>query len=250
MMTVLNHLEILRRPVCRVRRMLLLTLLAYCLPGVSLPAQAQPPRGSQTNQEDLRREALNWLDEYLTSQVLLKKEDSARIRETVSQMSPSQLQDWLEKTQKIRAFLESDDWQDTNTWLREFLRVQAIYSDEEIETLKDKISKADPDELLEILEDIEAKHNSLRSMHRASNQNRQAELKARDAMIKQQSAAAAAARKSSGGSRPLFGSTQGKAANKYTASKGYRPPRPLITSNEVAREAVQRQVFPGWRRGW
>jgi hypothetical protein len=113
-----------------------------------------------------------------------------------------------------------------------------------------KISAADPNELLEILEDIQRKHNSLRSMHKASERNRSASLKARESTIKQQQAAAKAARKSYGGSRPLFGKSQGSAANKYTASKGYRPPRPLITSKEVARETVRRQIFPGRGYGW
>ena len=210
-------------------------------------ARAQEP---QADQQDLRGVALDWLDNYLTKQVLLKREDVAKIRQTVSQMSPSQLEDWLNRTVKVRDFLESDEWQETNAWLREFLRVQAIYSDDEISELKDRIAAADPDELLDILEDIERKHRSLRSMHSASERNRQASLKARESTIKQQEAAAKAARKSYGGSRPLFGNSQGHAANKYTASKGYRPPPPLVTSREVAREAVRQQVFPGRGYGW
>lgn len=237
--------------VYRMSRLLLVLALLCCLHVAAVPAQAQTPRSSQPKQQELRREALDWLDHYLTNQVLLKREDITKIRQTVSQMSSSQLEDWLAKTQELRAYLESDGWQDTNNWLREFLRVQAIYSDEEIEALKEKISAADPAELLEILEDIQRKHSSLRSMHRASDQNRSASLKARDATIKQQQAAAKAARKSSGGSRPLFGKSQGGAANKYTASKGYRPPAPLITSRQVARGVVARQVYGGWgRRGW
>jgi hypothetical protein len=237
--------------ICRKGWLALVPALLCCVSVAAVPAHAQTPRNSQPSQQDLRREALDWLDQYLTNQVLLKREDMTKIRQTVSQMSPSQLEDWLTKTQELRAYLESDAWQDTNNWLREFLRVQAIYSDEEIEELKEKIAAADPAELLEILEDIQRKHSSLRSMHRASDQNRSASLKARDATIKQQQAAAKAARKSSGGSRPLFGNSQGGAANKYTASKGYRPPRPLITSRQVARGVVARQVYGGWGgRGW
>ena len=49
----------------------------------------------------------------------------------------------------------------------EFLRVQAIYSDAEIEQLRDEVYAADADQMLAILKRIQAKHEALVWMHGA-----------------------------------------------------------------------------------
>ena len=45
------------------------------------------------------------------------------------------------------------------------------------------------------------------------------------------------------GSRPLYGSTAARASSARHRSSSYRTPAPLITSREVARQAVRREVY-------
>ena len=74
-----------------------------------------------------------------------------KIRAGVAQMSPSQLEQWLAQTKDLRAYVESEKWQDTKTWLRGYLRVQAVYSDAEIQRLRNDLINADAAQMLALL---------------------------------------------------------------------------------------------------
>ena len=69
--------------------------------------------------------------------------------------------------------MESEKWQDTKVWLREFLRVQKMYSDAEIAQLRTDLINADATQMLAILKRIQAKHDSMVWMHQASDKSRQ-----------------------------------------------------------------------------
>lgn len=194
--------------------------------------------------EELKQGTLLWLDKYLADSALMSEEDTGMIREAVAKMSPTQLRKWLEETRELSERVESPEWQDTKRWLRGFLRVQAIYSDKEIEQLRRDIRNADADEMLAIMQRIQAKHQSLVRMHQASEQTRESQVQQRDATVAKQ-AAAAKSQPSRPSSLPLFGSgfSQGK-----TRSSGYQPPPPLINSRDVARGTVWTEVWGG--SGW
>jgi hypothetical protein len=216
-------------------------------------AQVGDRRFSDDNLTDAERRetTLLWLDSFLTESNLLRQEDISKIREAVSQMSPSQLREWLEQTKQLREYVESEQWQETKQWLREFLRVQAVYSDEELQKLRDEIVQADADQMLAILKRIQAKHDALVWMHQAAQRNRQVEVAERDAHVAQQSAAADAARASAaavGG--PLYGGgAAGGGARR--PSVGYTVPRPLIDSREMSRAAVWSELWgPGFILGF
>ncbi len=183
-----------------------------------------------------------WLDKYLTDSELMRKEDVAKIHEAVGNMTPSQLEQWLKQTEQLREYVESPQWQETKRWLRSFLRVQAIYSDKEIQQLRNEILNADAGQMLAILKRIQAKHASMTWMHQASEKSRAMAVKQRDASVTKQSRAMASARSSSSSNAPLFGAGF---SNGQKPSKGYRPPAPLITSREVARAAVWSEVWGG-----
>jgi len=161
-------------------------------------------------------------------------------------MSPSQLEAWLAATTELRAYIESRAWQDTKRWLREFLRVQNIYSEAEIEQFRTDIRNADAQQMLVFLKKIQEKHDSLTWLRQASETDRAAGLAGRAA---QAPATGRSSSASSGASRPLFGSAQGQAASRYKSSKGYRVPGPVIDSRTVAQEAVRREAFGG-AYGW
>jgi hypothetical protein len=230
-------------PLLRLRLVpVLLGVVAFVHSGSWVQGQqaADVKRGA----EDARAEALLWLDKFLTESDLLRKEDVEKIHAAVESMPPSQLESWLEQTKELRAYVQSDAWQRTKRWLREFLRVQNIYSDAELTQLRKEIVNADADKMLEILQKIQTKHDTMVWMHQASEKNRAMNVANRD----QTRTAPRTAPPTGGGNRPLFGGAEGRAASQYKSSKSYRVPGPLITSREVARGTVRREVFGGW--GW
>ena len=66
-------------------------------------------------------------------------EDIERLRKEIKAKSPEEALEWWNKSAKIRATLESDEWGDTRKWLKEFLKVQAIYTDEQIDEVSTKV---------------------------------------------------------------------------------------------------------------
>ncbi len=196
-----------------------------------------------------RESTLLWLNTFLTESELLRQQDVDKIRQAVGQMTPSQLERWLQETRKLREFVESERWQETKRWLREFMRVQNMYSEPEIQKLRDEIVQADADQLLAILKRIQAKHDSLVWMQQASDRNRQIEVQARDNRMAQQAELMAAARQTPT-APPLFGNAGGSGGTEKV-TRGYQIPAPLITSNQMARAAVWSELWgPGWMVGF
>jgi hypothetical protein len=215
--------------------------------------------------EESRDEVLAWLEQYLTQQVLFNKEDLDAVRAKVAQMTPSQLQKWLDTTKQIRATLASDEWQQTRAWLKEYA-VEMYYSDKEIQKFRDDAGKMSPDQLQQLLERIQRKHESAAAIQAAVTEAKmrtrptqssarfesQAAVRLgwqRNYLEKQEASKKAAAERNHWNSRrPLYGSQQGHAAKSYRGSPRYN--QPLISSRDTARAAVRNSVFPGYRRGW
>lgn len=205
---------------------------------------------SNLTDAERRERTLLWLDTFLTESGLLEQGDIEQIREAVAQMSTTQLRDWLEQTQELREYVESEQWQRTKQWLREYLRVQAVYSDEQLEKLQNDLVQASPNEMLAILKRIQAKHDALSWMHQAAERNRDVEVAERDAYFAQQAAATEAARQRAAPPQQLFGTGASGGAGQ-APSTGYRVPQPIITSREVARATVWSEMWgPGFVIGF
>ena len=89
---------------------------------------------------------------------------------------PDVLQDWLAEAETLREVLDNPRWHDTREWLREFLQVQAIYSDEELEELRAQITDASPGEVIGILQAIEENRGALRRLRRSADWERRSAL--------------------------------------------------------------------------
>lgn len=231
------------------RRCWLLTLCAAICPHICTapvladesPQASAQPSGNQGAGERARREALSWLDRYLSVEVLFREQDMQAIRKQVEEMSPVELKEWMQKTEEVRAVLDSPEWRKTREWLRDFLKKQALYSDEEIEQFRADAANMSAEDLLDVLQRIHDKHGTLIHMSGSSRAMNSARLEARDKQL-QDAARRSAKARTSGGNRPLFGSTQGYAARKHRSSSSYQASKPLITSQEVSREVVRRSV--------
>ena len=133
-----------------------------------------------------RREVLDWLDIHVGDQQLLKPEDFKALFNKVGSMSDAEVQEWLAETRQLRKALQSQAWRETRAWLREFLAVQAMYSDEEIDEFKTQAANMSPTELLDAMRHIRRKHQSLISMHAASERIRRTNLRLRSDLIRRQ----------------------------------------------------------------
>ena len=178
--------------------LLLISLFAVCQVSVAhAQIDAKDLSDPSLTAEERKQATLLWLDKYLTDSELMRKEDMAKIREAVAKMTPTQLDGWLKQTKSLSEYVESPQWQETKRWLKGFLRVQAIYSDKEIQQLRTEILNADADQMLAIMKRIQAKHESMTWMHQASQQTRAVEVTNRNANVAQQAAAASRSRASS-----------------------------------------------------
>ena len=225
------------------------TRLVLCVAVVAAIA-ATPAAGGQgvgagpnLSIQERRDLTLRWLDQYLTESDLLRKEDMNRIKVAVEQLTPSQLELWLGQTKDLRDFVESPKWQDTKVWLREFMRVQKMYSDAEIAKLRTELINADAAQMLAILKRIQSKHDSMVWMHQASDKSRQLSMRTREENIAAQEAAAAAARATTPVPSQPTVAQSGGTRNR----SGYQAPSGLITSRQVARVEVWAQAWgPMW----
>lgn len=214
--------------------------------------------------EAARDEILNWLDQYLTKEVLFRKEDIESLRAKVAQMPPSDLQAWMTQSQEIRDTLDGEQWKSTRVWLEGYLPTQ-LYNDREMEQFRKDVGEMSPSDLLELLRRIQQKHDTLQSVYdsqyssavRAKQAQATAQMNSETRMSwlnsyeKNQSAARkqAAQRNQTRSTRPLYGQTQARASNRHTeASRRYN--QPLITSKEAASIAVRRGIYGGFRGGW
>ena len=205
-------------------------------------AAGQDLASANLSDPDRQREMLDWLDKYITDSDLMPADGVAQIRAAVAQMTPSQLERWLLQTKQLREYVESPQWQDTKKWLRGYLKVQAVYSDKEVQEFREKLFSADAEQMLAMMQKIQAKHESMVWMRQASDKSRQMDVQSRNASVARQDSANNAARTAASRAIPLFGDSGGMAKGSKPNS-GYSVPGPLVDSRTVAQMAV-------WRGMW
>ena len=132
--------------------------------------------GMADHTQQQRTAAVEWLQSYVGDELLLKPEDLAALIDNVGQMSDAEFQTWYQQTRPLREVLQSPEWQETRAWLREFLAVQAIYSEEQIDEFRSKAAEMSPREMLEAVRRIQRRHRSMVSMHASSQRSREMNL--------------------------------------------------------------------------
>jgi hypothetical protein len=217
------------------------TLLLIATAGFLSFALAQTPTASAEKQKE---EALLWLDRFARVQVLFHVDDVKKLRERVAAMSPAEAALWWEKTAPQREVLTSPQWRDTERWLREFLEVQAKYSDEDIRYFQSEAAakaKESAASLQEVLDRITQARRRLIGAGQVSEQTRQMQLAANQAykqeQVRQREESLRKAR-----SQPAATFPTPPAPRQYPT----RYSDPLIDSLDVARWTVLQQLFPNW----
>ncbi len=238
-------LSVMRRVAAAMGMLVLIGLLL----SLATRASGQLTDDASLPIEERRELTLQWLDRYLTESDLLRREDMDKIRAAVAQMSTSQLAQWLDQTKDLREYVESEKWQQTTTWLRGFLRVQAMYSEADIQQLRNDIVNADAAQMLVILKRIQAKHDALVWMKQAAEKSRQIAVEHRDAQVAAQHIAQATAGARSG-ETPQYGSPQAEASRSSRNRSGYQGSGSLINSRDMSRATVWAEVWgPTWYIG-
>jgi len=199
----------------------------------------------ESNDGGAKAQALEWLDRFAAEQVLFSTRDVERFREKVAEMTEAEAAAWWERSASHRELFDSAAWQETRRWLREFLRVQAMYSDEQIEYFQSEAfakAKHSSRSLQDVMDEITMKRKQLAAGHRSSEQIRQQQVDYFQAYRQEQVAAREAAMRAAAQQSASAPQPQKVVV---TRENDYRPP-PLVSALDVARWSVMRNFWPRW----
>jgi hypothetical protein len=193
-----------------------------------------------------KKEALAWLEAFSKRQVLFHPEDVKKLQARVEAMTPEEAAAWWKASQPKREELDSPEWRETESWLKKFLAVQAIYSDDEIRDFQSEAAakaKVSAQSLQEVLDNVTKRRQRLVGGAQQAEQTRQMQVAANEAFrqndVRQREEAVRAAR-----SRPA--ATFPTPAAPPPRERPGRVNEPLIDSLDVARWTVLRELFPRW----
>lgn len=217
-----------------------LMLLSF-VADVGRAADKSPPR-KDAPAKDAQAEAIRWIDNFAKDQVLFSKKDVERLRKEVAEFTPEEAQAWLERTQEVREALDSTDWLRNRLWLKDFLEVQAIYSDEQIAEFREEAKQAareSPKKFKQMLAEIDKERKKLLGGAATDAQLREQQLHLVNAYRQQEAAARQAALKAAA-KQPRSGTSNKKPA---PPNKTARRTRPLIDSMDAARWTIMRDLW-------
>ncbi len=195
--------------------------------------------------DDSKKEALAWIDSYRKVQVMFHDKDIERVRKKLEESTPEKAAEWLKDTKEMRKALDSPEWKETRVWFKEFLKVQAIYTDEQIEEFRKKVAetaKKSPKKIKVLLSEIEARRKATIGGASTSAALRKQQVTINDAYRQQQVAQRDKIRKEK--AEAMADADPGPGPQ--VKGRDYRRPPSLIDSMDVARWSVMREFLPRW----
>jgi hypothetical protein len=216
------------------------------LGGTPVASGAEAAARVAASPESPNQEAVAWLDHFALEQVLFRDQDIAQIRRKMAKAPPERAQQWLGETAELRRNLESPGWQETRKWLSRFLKVQAIYTDKELDEFHKKVMAATPAELGKMMREIEERRSTLSNKANAAARRRQQMMEVNNGFKQEQFAQRQAVRRAAG-QAANFGTTKSTKVNgKPSYAKRFASRAPLISALGVARWAVYRSIWSRW----
>lgn len=237
-----------------VSRWTYLVVACVCLSSVAGILNGIRAYGAETGQDakaaasdnQAREEALKWLDGFRGETVLFHDKDIQQVRDRLSKATPEQAKEWLTKTAEMRQALDSPEWQETRRWFKEFLKVQAMYTEEQIEQLRQETRKSaeegTPAKFIDILKEIENKRSQLVRGAANSAKMREHKLTLVEAYRKESMEQREAARRAAAAQSAAASSARQPAVQR----RQYNRPSQLVNSLDVARWSVMRDFWPRW----
>lgn len=200
------------------------------------------PVTAEDTKTEVQKKALAWLDDFAVDQVLFNPKDVQKLRDKVAKMTPEEATKWWDDTAEERKLFESKEWLETRNWLKEFLEVQAMYSDEQIRYFQSEAfarAKEGARSLKEVMDELTQKRKDLAQGARQSAELRKQLVASTEAFREEQVRFREAA---------LANAPQPTApAPPPTARRELVPyNQPLINSLDAARWGVLRAIYPNW----
>lgn len=220
----------------------LLGAIGTCM-GQSDSAASSEPSSTASSNVDARGEALRWLDRLAIEQVLFNPEDVQSWRDAVDGMTPAQAADWWQQHAVQRQLLDDPNWQSTRQWWREFLKVQAIYSDQEIQARRaDAFVRANRSarELSDVMQELSDERQALAAGSQRSASTRRLLIDLNTEYKQEQQRQRALSLQA----RPMPVVIPAPPIVVRDRGASYR--RPLITSRDAARWSILGNFLHGW----
>jgi len=228
----------------RLTRIICRSLLVIALVLSSAALMKAQPTAPSPPTERTKQDALMWLASFARYQVLFHAADVKKLQARVEAMTPAEAAKWWDQTAPQRKVLASPEWDETEKWLRQFLRVQAKYSDEEIRARQKEAAdkaKESAKSLQEVLERITQTRRKLVGGAQADQETRKLQLAANQAFRQEEVRQREAARDRARAAPPPAPAAAPPAQPTRT-----RYNEPLIDSLDVARRAILRELYPVW----
>jgi hypothetical protein len=119
------------------------------------------------------KEAINWIRDYAEVSLIHGEKELAELAEDMKKMSAEELEEFLRQVARYREVIDSRQWLEMHTWLKQFLAVQAKYSDDELEKFRKEIADMSPNELRELLMEFQIERAAGVRRHALETQTRE-----------------------------------------------------------------------------
>ncbi|MCA9150236.1 MAG: hypothetical protein KDA92_13090 [Planctomycetales bacterium] len=133
--------------------------------------------------------AMQWLSQHSTSMTLIRREDWQALEQRLANLPDAAIDRWWTESAALRELLDDEAWQATDTWLQEFLEVQAIYSADELNRFRRSLVNLTADELFDVTMHFVQVHEERQRRNALSQQMRLDALRANREMRASPSAA-------------------------------------------------------------
>jgi hypothetical protein len=162
-------------------------------------------------------------------------------------MSPTAIDQYFDQTARLRELMQTEEWQIVNRFFGYYRSLDALFTPDEREQLARGPARLPPPTLMRLMNVLVDRYLSSQTAAAASQAQRQSALTTRANFLADQDrmrtyALQSAANRSN---RNYFGVAANTTGSRVIRRDQYRVPGPLITSREMARLVVFRNLWYG-----
>lgn len=198
---------------------------------------------------DQKRNALmRWLDEELYYHVLFKPADIDSLRGRIDGMSPTAIDAYYDQTERLREIMKTQEWQTVNRYFGYFRSLDSFFALEQQKELERGAGALAPRAVMRLMNVLVDQYLRMQSEAAASNLQRQSAASTRANFLADQDRMRQVAlqQAASRSNRNYFASYAPTSGSRVIRRDQYRVPAPLITSRDMARLVVFRNMWYGW----
>jgi hypothetical protein len=196
-------------------------------------------------EDEKRSQLLLWLNEYAKNQVLFHHDDIAGLRTSLETMPADQLSRWAADSEQLRARLFDSSWLATQQWLRDFLAVQAIYTDDDVTAFRRGLASLRPSQLLRVMDHFQTVQLARARSREAADQLRVQQI----AIVGRRPLGQQTVRAASFSGNARFPSNVGERAGGGPTRQYMVVRRPML-SQRIANYYINRAIYGNRFFGW